>query len=118
MLEFPLKHIRRRYKHSFVGVADMEVILGKESNQSYQPTTITVIDPYDKYKLIVKHLPASLGYYDIINNYKTYNYTEDDGTNHVIDGFIQLLIKLAKDNINTIINPQPMEKLTKYEKDQ
>ena len=118
ILEFPLKHNNRRYKHPIVGVVDMEAILRKQTSSSYESTTITNEDSNDQYKLVVKHFPASWGYYDNINGYKDYHYNVNDSPNHVIDSFIQWLIKLAKDNINLILNPKLMEKLTKDEEEQ
>ena len=45
----------------------MEAILQKNDNQNYNQTRISSESTDAKYKLVVKHLPLSWGYYDSNN---------------------------------------------------
>ena len=67
VLEFPLKYNNRRYTHPFVGIADMKAILRTKSNQSYQPTTVAVIDTDDPYHYARGFPYIYLDSYEILN---------------------------------------------------
>ena len=98
----------RQFKHPFVGVANLETILQKNDKEEagYKETFISSENTNDKYKLVVKRLPLSWGYYD------SNNYYMESLNKEPIDEFINHIVKLAEDGINQLTNPKPMIPLT------
>ena len=85
----------------------MAAVLQNYDNNSYKKAIMSTSNEEDKnYKLVVKHIIQSWGYYD---NYQKYI---DCHNKNLINDFINHIVKLAEDGIKQLTNPKTMNPLT------